>query len=591
MAERKIDDTGELVLGARKHAFGHGLVREDLEGLSPEEAANLVTKENVWPVVDWQAHVDTGVDREVAAFAKVIRDKLANAPNLQARRQINRSGDDVRADYIRMVSIIRDKAMAMREVDDAKYLHDAIIAEISPTPRLDGAAWALVDTAITGRSLPTYYGGKEQAKARSLVEAGFPGATSAPAYLRGVTFRRAGVDGSTMVALKGRRVVASGFSTEDDGKLLLKQQWEAGRAAKADGPKEPPSRAALLDLCRKGLSDWREGRDVDPQEFIDYFGFRAVQFGEAIPDKERQLIVNSAYDALCDMAHILELEPATLSGNGFLAVAFGARGQGRHPAHYEPTRRILNMGRMNGAGSLAHELAHGLDHAAGEANRTDVTRGQTRYATTSANLSNLSASQRRAFRQVVSILTARDLTKVEAVARTETILADRRAQFQRETARLEAVKSGPRAATHGKFIRDLQRWLDDAEARIRGSEAAVERAKGIPEDGFFGQTATQYLTEAAQLCGKSGDYWKREIELFARAFEAMVFDRLRAIDAASEYLVHSVEEDRYADPSRWKGNPYPVGDERQRFNEAMREVVGAFRELFSRPTPSAAPTP
>jgi hypothetical protein len=50
--------------------------------------------------------------------------------------------------------------------------------------------------------------------------------------------------------------------------------------------------------------------------------------------------------------------------NGDLAIAFGARGQGLSgaKAHYEPDYGVINLTKMKGAGSLAHEWFHSLDH-------------------------------------------------------------------------------------------------------------------------------------------------------------------------------------------------------------------------------------
>lgn len=44
-----------------------------------------------------------------------------------------------------------------------------------------------------------------------------------------------------------------------------------------------------------------------------------------------------------------------------LAIAFGSRGKGRALAHYEPARVVINLTKMKGAGSLAHEWGHAFD--------------------------------------------------------------------------------------------------------------------------------------------------------------------------------------------------------------------------------------
>ena len=121
---------------------------------------------------------------------------------------------------------------------------------------------------------------------------------------------------------------------------------------------------------RQGGKDWRQDRDISPQEFAEHFGLssqRALQYGNSLikAQKEAQARTNEAFDALNDLAEILNLSPQALSLGGELAFAFGARGRGgRNPAmaHFEPGQFIINLTRKSGAGSLAHEWFHALDN-------------------------------------------------------------------------------------------------------------------------------------------------------------------------------------------------------------------------------------
>ena len=45
-----------------------------------------------------------------------------------------------------------------------------------------------------------------------------------------------------------------------------------------------------------------------------------------------------------------------------MSIAYGARGASKAAAHYEPERKVINLTKMKGAGSLGHEWAHALDH-------------------------------------------------------------------------------------------------------------------------------------------------------------------------------------------------------------------------------------
>lgn len=115
------------------------------------------------------------------------------------------------------------------------------------------------------------------------------------------------------------------------------------------------------DQKREG-EDYRKGRDITAEELAKEFGFRGVQFGNWANDKDRQMALNQAYDALMDLSKITGLSPRALSLNGELGMAFGARGTGNANAHYEPDNVVINLTKTRGAGSLAHEWLHAIDN-------------------------------------------------------------------------------------------------------------------------------------------------------------------------------------------------------------------------------------
>lgn len=100
------------------------------------------------------------------------------------------------------------------------------------------------------------------------------------------------------------------------------------------------------------------------EDFTKTFGFRGVEFGLWNNQDERQEVMNHAFDGLLDLADVLGVPPKALSLNGDLALAFGARGQGLSGAvaHYERNYGVINLTKMQGAGSLAHEWMHAADH-------------------------------------------------------------------------------------------------------------------------------------------------------------------------------------------------------------------------------------
>jgi hypothetical protein len=160
--------------------------------------------------------------------------------------------------------------------------------------------------------------------------------------------------------VKRVKVVNKVFDTKQDAQTYLIEN--------ANNILETSTTFGELDLprpentVRKGIE--RRKGDAKDTDFMKVFGFRGVEFGNWNNQEERQQLLNDAYDGLLDLAEVLKIPAKAISLNGDLALAFGARGQGLSSAraHYEPAKVVINLTKMNGAGSLAHEWWHAFDH-------------------------------------------------------------------------------------------------------------------------------------------------------------------------------------------------------------------------------------
>ena len=161
------------------------------------------------------------------------------------------------------------------------------------------------------------------------------------------------------VSDRKRTTIKGGFKTEEEAKKYLVTNAIQIINTKFNNIDDLPH---LEFISRKG-DNYRTG-DVSTEKFHETFGFRGVEFGEWLNQLERQEVLNHAFDGLMDLANILNIEPAMISLNGELAAAFGSRGAGLSSAkaHYEPGKVVFNLTRIKGAGSLAHEWFHALDH-------------------------------------------------------------------------------------------------------------------------------------------------------------------------------------------------------------------------------------
>ncbi|WP_247646861.1 LPD5 domain-containing protein [Deefgea sp. CFH1-16] len=128
--------------------------------------------------------------------------------------------------------------------------------------------------------------------------------------------------------------------------------------------KQRPSERRAINNDRIGVE--RRSGNVSAAQFAAAFGFDGrVEFGNSMPQDERQRNLNKAYDAFADLADVLNIPTESISLNGSLGMGFGSRGKGgigAFAAHFEPDTLAINLTRNNGAGSLGHEWLHALDN-------------------------------------------------------------------------------------------------------------------------------------------------------------------------------------------------------------------------------------
>jgi hypothetical protein len=596
----KIEDAGEKIGGARKDRWkDRGLDLTDLDGMSEAEGAELATKANVWKP-DYEAMAEA-TEPVTAAMVKTVYDQLAAQPK--------KNTPEGRRNYVTMMQAVRKAYSEAKSPEDVKQAGDKVkraIGIYTDDPEAKKQAREVLFSVYKGRSDPFVLGYNELSKAKKLVEDGFP-AKGEP-WKKRLTLRASGGRGLTPRGIEltleesaalgtplTKEQVADGFyriSTKDgkavgyaptkaDAEATAKTIYERD-LKKGASDKVEPSRPNLDSLKREGLPK-RTDRDVSADDFVKDFGFRGVEFGNWAAQDERQRIINMAYDGLMDLAEIMGLPPKALSLNGTMGMAFGARGGGKFAAHYEPGKLVINMTKINGGGSMAHEWAHALDHYFGELNQKDAYTTKARGASgwmdeqqykglprtrmekdaegkwanvTKMRLDNLRPEMAKAFDEVMSALFSGQETKAQMVRSEELAIERYQALADKESdPEMKAV------------------YLNGIKSR----QQALEELRKDPEDKMYPKGRSNYAGQAQALSGKSTTgYWLRPTEMFARAFESWVFDKVAAMGARSDYLVHGVEEDRFAGGG-YKGNPYPTGQERATINAAFDKLASTIK--------------
>jgi len=596
-----IEDAGEKIGGARKDRWKErGLNLDDLDAMTEAEGAELATKANVWKP-DYEA-LSAAAEPVTAAMVKTIYDQLAAKPK--------KNTPEGRRQYVQMMRIVRDvytEANGPEAVKNA-YLEIRKRAGLNTAdPLAKSIARELLFSVYKGRSDPFVLGYTEMSKAKKLVEDGFP-AKADPWKSRLSVSRMDGGPGTTERGIEmymersaeagtplTREQIEAGFfrvntkdnktvayaPTKADAEAAAATVYERDMKGKKDGKPEPV-RPNLDELKRENLPQ-RIDRDVTSEDFVRDLGFRGVEFGNWSAQDERQRILNMAYDGLMDLAEIMGVPPKAMSLNGTLGMAFGARGGGRFAAHYEPGKLVINMTKIRGGGSMAHEWAHAMDHYFGELDKADAYTTQARGASGWYSEDQYNGVPRTRHERVGNEWKAVEKRRLDNLRPEMAAAFDEvmRALFQKQITKAEMVRSQELDLERTEA---LARGEQDAEMKamyqnmVQNKREALNELRNDPEGKLYaGRGRSDYASQAQALSGKSVDgYWVRPTEMFARAFESWVFDRVTAMGARSDYLVHGVEEDRFAGGG-YKGNPYPTGEERARINAAFDKLASTIK--------------
>jgi len=291
------------------------------------------------------------------------------------------------------------------------------------------------------------------------------------------------------------------------------------------------------------------------EEFAETFGLTNVQMGNWVKRDESaaKSHLAGAHGAFLDLADLMGVDPKTISLNGRLAMAFGGRGSGNARAHYESAGQIINITKIAGGGSLAHEWAHAMDNILCVAHSSGGTKGMPMGS--DGDYRNLPPKVAEAYEEVISTIRYGVPNEGDAVGA--------------DTTARRILRDGDCSYEERKELRK----------RIYGRE---------PETSHF-------YRDAVALNGPAGQngYWTRGHEMFARAFESYIEDTLAENKRKSSYLVSGTQGDKgktgtaRPDWTEKEGRMvkesrtvrmYPDGDERRAINKAMAKLVKALAE-------------
>ena len=347
-----------------------------------------------------------------------------------------------------------------------------------------------------------------------------------------------------------------------------------------------------LAHVRRTGPDYRSGQEITGQHYLDTFGFRGGEFGNWMNQNDRQASLNMGFEALKDLAAALQISDQDIAFGGTLAIAFGARGSGNAAAHYEPLRKVINLTKMHGAGSLAHEWWHGFDD----------------YLGAKMGAKGMLSEQPRLyplFQKLIDTLKYKPETPEQAAKRTEAqnSRTKKNAASWLDSAVLGSLKRYGNESTLEQYVALKDAFLSGEVGSVDQISALKKSVSGhvIPksdrerlemfermlhrmqeqETPQIGRTETDYYRNSVKMgkeCENDGGYWDSNTEMTARAFACYIKDKL---PYASDYLAGHADcavalvMDKSGETEVLKA--YPQGEERRAINAVFDEIVADLK--------------
>ena len=284
-------------------------------------------------------------------------------------------------------------------------------------------------------------------------------------------------------------------------------------------------------------------KKADAEQMAKDFGLTNVQFGKWVSDEDAEHHLKACHGAMYDLADMLGMDAKDVSLNGRLALGMGARGQGGARAHYEAAGMIINLTKFAGGGSLAHEWGHFLDN-----------------------------------------VIAKNLDLRSTKADTMCSVADTASQSRRWN--VEVDPNGP----YGQAGEEIAKAVEKAMRVIRTGTGNVTKTilvavedENEPKGYRYEKRERTYVSRSSEFLAHQealGEYWARPHEMFARAFESWLEDKLHSQGRQSTYLVSGTKNQYVTGKPVASRQSDETKDERRLRREAHEaELLRTFPEL------------
>lgn len=404
--KKKIEDFGKKIGGARKDIWAErGLGVEDLIDMTLSEKFKYATKDNIFRKPDYDKMVADGVSVRAAYFIKTVRDALPCKPVMSYAESIDDklSEEKIRG-YVQFVSEFKEALLKVKTDLDILSFYENVVKDVYVTNKspysvvpTENSHGCLTNKLLKACQVNKYglysFDRKIQKKQFCYTEHdkkvdGFEiipyndncflnkdgdkivierkmGLGTRYYYPKGELADSSKWVKDTFFVTYKNNIICNDLNFEQAKEAV--EKISDSLATKRDTDKKQRKSKFVpeqLEYIKRTGPDYgiNEKNLADGDLYLDTFRFSGGEFGNWMTDKDRQASLNFGYDALMDLSFALNIEPCDISLGGQLSIAFGSRGHSSAAAHYEPERQVINLTKMRGAGSLAHEWGHALDN-------------------------------------------------------------------------------------------------------------------------------------------------------------------------------------------------------------------------------------
>lgn len=641
----EIQDTGDHVWGARKDLAAlarelqegkRTLAVEELKKMDFGDAAYLVSKQNLIETPSMAQLKKSGMTPGAAHLTLAIFSSIRAKPDDNAAARLAYVNEvrlvqgtilnncKTRDDIVKATSEWRYKQRSVDELEDASVVEGKKEA-FAEADRLSR------ETGVLHRVYNNHWSSGYQIKRKAVRPFDQLGSKfQAVLQMKGKAFNAAfrealdadqESDGWAYLKNRGKEDVAD-QKVQAKRKRRLKTMRDKRRAEGKGIVDRGISTVKAIhgDPVRKGGVQIKRANEKRTERT---FNMPNIQYGKSMSQPDREFHTRSLEESLHDLSDMLGIPPGQVSFNHRLSIGLGARGKGKFLAHYESHRKIINITKESGVGSLAHEWGHALDNIVAEHFLEDKGASHGTYMSQNRDHSDLPKEVSEAMQTVWTAMTKHpdpvqarkdhneklgELKKEvkrlvdesngwvakhkELNAKIKPENAEAQKDFyQTRLTKYEAEAKKATAGGRGYDADNYNRWAANMREKLKGLESgeSVQTKEDVANleyaalmvdvirpdinqmRGLLNQVRGMDPTQSsfANNAALAGEYWTRPWEMFARAFESFVEDKLESQDRSNPYLAVGTKGGA--------GSVYPHGVERENINKAMETMMATLR--------------